>query len=260
MLNIMQKNRPQEEPASKALTSPAAQEAAARSGWFSPRYTSSQPVELDPALLEQNRIVAMQPDRPETESYKLLRTQILHRMQANGWNSLMITSPEAGDGKTTTAINLAVTFAREYSHTALLVDCDLKQQTVHKLLGYPSEVGLVDYLINDRPMTDLIVWPGIEKLTVISGGPTIQDSTELLGSQRMRVLVQEMKSRYEDRFVFFDVPPLLTVADAVAFAPMVDAVLMVVREGRTPLPGIRQARALIPRERFLGYVLNGRLA
>ena len=125
-------------------------------------------------------------------------------------------------------------------------------------MGYPSRLGLADYLLDDRPMSDLIVWPGIEKLTVISGGRTIQDSTELLGSQRMKALVHEMKSRYPDRFVFFDVPPLLTVADAVAFAPLVDAVLMVVREGRNPMPNICRALELLPPDRFLGYVMNAR--
>ena len=258
MLKRLQKNRAQEAPITTESALNKSARSGGHSGWFSPDYTSSQQVVLGMDVLERNRIVAMQPDRPETEHFKLLRTQILQRMQAHGWNTLMITSPEAGDGKTTTAVNLAITFAREYSHTALLVDCDLKQQAVHKRMGYPSRLGLADYLLDDRPMSDLIVWPGIEKLTVISGGRTIQDSTELLGSQRMKALVHEMKSRYPDRFVFFDVPPLLTVADAVAFAPLVDAVLMVVREGRNPMPNIRRALELLPPDRFLGYVMNAR--
>jgi protein-tyrosine kinase len=230
-----------------------------KSGWFSPNYTVSQPATLDMHVLESNRIVAMHSDRPETEQYKLLRTQVLHRMQANGWNTLMITSPEAGDGKTTTAINLAITFAREYSHTAILVDCDLRQQAIHQRMGFAGRLGLADYLLDDHPMHDIIIWPGIEKLTVISGKRTIQDSTELLSSQRMQVLVQEMKTRYPDRFVFFDVPPLLTVADAVAFAPFVDAVLIVVREGHTRMPGVQRALTLVPKERFLGYVMNAKV-
>jgi len=168
----------------------------------------------------------------------------------------MVTSPNPGEGKTVTAINLALTFALEFSNTALLVDADLKQQNIHKTLGYKSKFGLSDYLLYDQPLNDLIVWPGIEKLTIISGSRTIENSTELLGSNRMRELVHEMKSRYEDRYVIFDVPPLLNVADAVAFAPIVDSILMVVEEGRTSNADVKTALKMIPQEKFLGFVTN----
>ena len=122
----------------------------------------------------------------------------------------MVTSALPGEGKTLTAINLAFTFAKEFKQTALLVDCDLRQQQIHKVLGFPSEKGIVDYLLNDCPVQELFVWPGVEKLTVISGGKTVNDSSELLGSPGMKNLVADMKNRYPDRYVFFDVPPLLT--------------------------------------------------
>lgn len=229
-----------------------------KSGWLSPIYSTSQKVQLNPAVLENNRIVCMFPERPETEHYRMLRTQILHSMRDRGWNTLMVTSPRSGEGKTATAINLALTFAREYNHTALLVDCDLKKQAIHKTLGYDSNAGLVDYLLFDKPMKDLIVWPGIEKLTIISGGRIIQDSTELLGSRHMQKLVTEMKRRYDDRFVFFDLPPLLEASDAMAFAPLVDAIIMVVREDITSIAEVKRSMDLIPREKFLGFVINGR--
>jgi non-specific protein-tyrosine kinase len=127
---------------------------------------------------------------------------------------------------------------------------------VHQYLGYSSDCGLIDYLLGERPLSDLIVWPGVEKLTVISGGRPVYDSTELLGSPRMSELVRELKTRYEDRFVFFDAPPLLAAADAMAFAPLVDGILMVVETGRTALPDIRKALDMIPTEKFIGFVLN----
>ncbi len=227
-----------------------------RLGWNSPTYSQSEAVHLDPDALIANRCLCIDPDSPVMEHYKLLRTQILQRTRPKGWNTVMITSPNPGDGKTTTAINLALTFAREFSNTVLLVDADLKQQAVHKKLGYNSQAGLSDYLVYDTPMNDLITWPGIEKLTIISGGSTIGNSTELLGSTRMKELVHEMKTRYDDRYVFFDVPPLINVADAVAFAPIVDAILMVVSEGRTPNNDIKAALQMIPQEKFLGFVMN----
>ena len=91
---------------------------------------------------------------------------------------------------------------------------------------------------------------------MISGGRRVYESTELLGSPRMKELVREMKSRYPDRFVFFDAPPLLAGADAMAFAPLVDGILMVVEAGRTALPDIQKALAMIPREKFIGFTYN----
>jgi non-specific protein-tyrosine kinase len=108
-----------------------------------------------------------------------------------------------------TTINLALSFAKEYDQTALLVDCDLKQQSVHKILGIESKHGLVDYLVNGTDLSQLIMWPGIEKFTLVSGGRPLTDSSELLGSPRMRELITEMKDRCTDRYVIFDVPPVL---------------------------------------------------
>jgi protein-tyrosine kinase len=227
-----------------------------RSGWVSPTYTQSRPVYLDPFAVAANRCVAALPNSREIEPYKVLRTHILQRTAGASGNTIMITSALPGEGKTTTAINLAFTFAREYSQTVLLVDCDLRQQAIHKTLGMKSRKGLLNYLVNDEPISDLIVWPGFEKLTLISGGRTIHESTELLGSPKMKELVRDVKNRYPDRYVFFDVPSLLTSADSLAFAPLVDHVLIVVAAGTTPSPDIKRALALIPEEKVLGLVLN----
>jgi len=161
-----------------------------------------------------------------------------------------------GEGKTLTAINLAFTFAREFKQTVLLVDCDLRQQKIHEYLGYPSEKGLIDYLLDDTPIADLITWPGMEKLTLISGGRTAVGSSELLGSPRMKELVDDMKNRYPDRFIIFDVPPVLSAADALAFAPMIDHILVVVRAGGTSIQDVRKSLKLIPKEKVMGLVLN----
>jgi non-specific protein-tyrosine kinase len=114
----------------------------------------------------------------------------------------------------------------------------------------------VDYLIDDAPFSDLLVWPGVEKLTVISGGKTVKDTSELLGSDGMKNLVNDMKTRYPDRYVFFDVPPLLTSADSLAFAPLVDYVLVVVETGKTSIQDVNRALKLIPSEKILGLIMN----
>ena len=106
------------------------------------------------------------------------------------------------------------------------------------------------------PVPEIITWPGIDKLTLISGGRLMHESTELLGLTKMIELVQEMKARYPDRYVFFDVPPILSSADALAFVPLVDYVVMVVQAGITPVSDVRKALELIPQEKVAGFVLN----
>lgn len=224
--------------------------------WKPPVYSESAKIELNEDKLAENRCICISPDAPELDSYKVLRTKIQHLTQSKGWNTVMITSAEAGVGKTLTTINLALTFARAYNQTVLLVDCDFRHQSVHQILGFENNFGLIDYLIGERPLSEFIVWPGIDKLTVISGGRTFEDSTELLGSSRMKNLIQELKTRYDDRYILFDVPPILGNADALALTPYVDGIIMVVEEGKTSLRDVKKALESIPAEKFLGFVMN----
>jgi non-specific protein-tyrosine kinase len=224
--------------------------------WVAPVYSDSQSVELDTQFMLENRCVCIIPDAPEIDSYKVLRTKIQHRTRVNGWNTVMITSPQPAEGKTLTSINLAITFAKTHNQTVLLVDADLRRQSIHQRLGIDSDLGLIDHLVDNRPLKELLVWPGIEKLTLISGGKTIDESAELLGSPKMKALVEEMKARYEDRMILFEVPPVLTGADAIAFSPLVDCIIMVVEAGRTTTRDIKKSIEAIPEEKFLGFVLN----
>ena len=226
-------------------------------GWVSPRYSKSRTVQLDPAVLADNRCVGIFPYAPEAEIYKVLRTQILqYTKEKGGGNTIMITSALHGEGKTVTAINLAFTFAKLFDQTVLLVDSDLRQQAIHKTLGFSSDKGLIDHLVDNTPISELMIWPGIDKLTLISGGRTINESAELVRSARMKDLVAEMKTRYPDRYVFFDVPPILSGADTLDFIPLVDHVIVVVEYGVTPVDQVKKAVELIPQEKVIGFVLN----
>jgi non-specific protein-tyrosine kinase len=224
--------------------------------WKPPVYSDSTRVRLDPECLLDNRCICISPDSPELESYKVLRTKIQQLTKSKGWNTVMVTSAEAGEGKTFTAVNLALTFARAYNQTVLLVDCDFRRQNVQKMMGFKSNAGLIDYLVDKRPLNEFIIWPGIDKMTVISGGRTFEDSAELLDSPRMKKLVHELKTRYDDRYIIFDVPPLLGAADALALMPYVDCVVMVVEEGKTAMRNVLRAVEAIPKEKLLGFVMN----
>ena len=225
-------------------------------GFVSPDYTVSRRVTLDWERIAANRCVGLLPGSPESNDYKVLRTSIARRMQANGWRTLMITSLQPGEGKTVTAINLAAMFAKEFHRTVLLVDADLAGQPIQRYLGFESDRGLVDYILGDCRVDEMIVWPQVEKFTVVSGGRTVQETTELLSSPRMQALVDELKNRYADRTIFFDVPCIRGSADAMAFSAVVDAILIVVQAGKTPLPDLRSATAQLPEEKIVGFVMN----
>jgi protein-tyrosine kinase len=228
----------------------------AEGDWVPPVYTDSQCCEPDQAVLEENRCVCFLEDAAELDYYKMLRTQILQNTQARGWNTIMITSALPGEGKTVTSINLAMTFAKAYNQTVLLVDCDLRQQRIFRYMGLAGEMGIIDHLVDGRPLKDMIIWPNIEKMTLISGGRTVNESAELLGSPKMKSLVGEMKTRYSDRYILLDTPPVLSGADALTLSSLVDGFVMVVEADKTPLKEIQEALALMPREKFLGFVLN----
>jgi len=243
-------------PTQEALSSDFTRAEKQQAGFVSPNYTTSKTVKLDMRTLADNRCVAIFPYAKETEVYKVLRTQILRYTKEKGGNTFMITSAQPGEGKTLTAINLAFTFAKLFEQTVLLVDGDLRQQSIHKQLGFESDKGLGDYLVDNRPVSEIITWPSVDKLTLISGGRLIHESTELLGSTRMADLVREMKDRYPDRYVFIDVPPILSSADALAFVPLVDYIIMVVRAGVTSVNDVKKATELISQDKVIGFVLN----
>jgi len=224
--------------------------------WQEPVYVQSKRCQLDSVVTEKNRGVCLQSNSEEIERYKILRTRINHKSTDRPVKTVMVTSPHNGDGKTTTAINMAFTFARALDHTVLLVDCDLKNQSVHKYLGIESHHNIIDHMLDDIPLDELIIWPGVDKLTLISGNRMVEDTSELLSSPMMEKLVKEVSSRYDDRYVFFDAPPLLDRAEAISMTPLVDGIIMVVAAGVTSKRDVKAAVDLLPRDKFLGFVLN----
>ena len=225
-------------------------------GWISPDYSQSRPTRLDAGFIAGNRCLANVNNVPEADAYRVLRSQVLHRTRESGSNTVMVTSALPGEGKTLTAINLAFTIAREFQHTVLLVDGDLRQQNIHKYLGCSGEKGLIDYLADGSPVSDLITWPGIEKMTLISGGHSFHESAEILGSPRMKEFISDIKWRYPERYILFDAPPILSGADVLTLAHLIDLVIVVVQAGKTSMDDVRRALHYLPKEKILGFVLN----
>jgi capsular exopolysaccharide synthesis family protein len=220
-------------------------------------YSRTRTVPVLHGVLRANRVIAgFEPGR-FTDAYRILRTQVLTRLQKNGWNSLAVTSPGAHEGKTLTAVNLAISLAMEVNSTVLLVDANLRAPRVHKFFGLPAEPGLADYLRADTPLEELLVHPaGIGRFVVLPGGRPLLDSAEMLNSPKMTRLVEELKRRYPTRIVIFDLAPLLSAADALAFAPYVDAALLVVEDGATGTDELERAVGLLKDTQLIGTVLN----
>ena len=220
------------------------------------KYSQTKVVPLVLSDLKDNRIIAGSESDVANTAYKMLRTQVLQRMMAKGWNALAVTSPGPGDGKTLTAINLAISLAREVQHTVLLVDFDMRKPSIHEYFNFTPAKGITDFLLRETPVSEILVNPGIERLVLLPGRESVPNSSELLASPRMVKLVDELKSRYPSRFVLFDLPPLLSADDALAFSPYVDTVLMVINEGKTTKEELLHAMGMVGNTQVLGTVLN----
>ncbi len=219
-------------------------------------YTNTRTISLPVHELREKRIITEQ-QNSISDAYRILRTQILQRLNEKKWNTLAITSPGNGAGKSLTAINLAISLAREVDNTVLLIDANLRSPKLDKYFEFNSNYGLSDYLLDDKPLGDMLVHPeGIPRFVMLPAGRAIANSSEMLSSPKMQRLVEEVKHRYPSRIVIFDLPPMLESSDTLAFIPNVDATLMVIEEGKTLEAELRQAFELMQGNEVIGTVLN----
>lgn len=194
---------------------------------------ASQRFDIDRDLLRRNRIIAGYESCPYVDAYKVLRTRILRKMREHGWNTLAVTGPNNQSGKTITAINLAVAIASEVDRTALLVDANLRNPSIHQYFGLSPKRGLADYILDRIPAQIMYAQlKGIDGLTILPGNRALPDSAEMLSSPQMAHLSAHLKQEDAERIVIYDLPALNT-SDALSFAPLVDAVLLVIEAGTT---------------------------
>lgn len=220
------------------------------------QYSRTKVHKLDPVLLREHKVIFGDGDREGLTAYKMLRTQVLQRMVVRNWNALAITSPAPGDGKTLTAINLAISLARELHHTVLLVDLDLRNPSIHRYFGLEPQKGIDDYLLRGVPLDEILLNPGIERLVLLPARASVENSSEILASPSMGQLVQDLKNRYPSRMVLFDLPPILAADDSLSFAPHIDAILLVLRDGKTTRDELEHAMEILKDVTILGTVLN----
>lgn len=213
----------------------------------------SRSVEIDLAAMSQAGIVSPNAPRSQiADQYRVIKRPLISNAMGKGasaiayGNLIMVTSALPGEGKSFTAINLAMSIATELDNTVMLVDADVTSPSVMKVLGLPESLGLLDLVQGEsKDMARMLLKTNIDKLTILPSGTPHARATELLASDAMIRLLDEMAKRYSDRIIIFDSPPLLLATEARVLASHMGQVVMVVQAGKTLQAEVRQALATI---------------
>lgn len=219
----------------------------------SPEMSISRRVEVDLNALAKSGFI--RPDAPRSQladEYRVIKRPLIDNAMGKSatpikdGNLIMITSALPGEGKTFTAANLAMSIAMELDHTVMLVDADVARPSLLNKLGLPNARGLLDVLVNDSiDLSQVLLRTNVEKLTILPSGTQHVRATELLASEAMTRLLEEMATRYSDRIIIFDSPPLLVTTEARTLASHMGQVVMVVKAEGTTLSDVKHALATI---------------
>jgi Mrp family chromosome partitioning ATPase len=231
------------------------------------RRVSAQPAELqqarrfrqasvDARAMERQCILPAVSDVAALRAFKILRTRVLRRLDMHKWNSIAVSGMSVGEGKTMTAINLALALSQDVNTWVFLVDLDLQRPQIANYLGMSFEKGLSDYLLGKAELDEVIYNMQSERLGVIPNARAFQHSSEFLNSPRMGEFLAALEREVPRRIVVFDMPPLLASDDVLAFAPQFDSLLLVVSEGKSGRAMLRGAKEVLSEMNLLGVALN----
>lgn len=209
----------------------------------------SRRVDLDLELLERNGIIVPTSPRSQlADQFRVIKRPLIKNAMGKGasevvnGNLIMITSALPGEGKTFNSINLAMSIASELDNTVMLVDADVARPSVMRMLGLPQGPGLLDLVLGEaKDLSEVLLKTNIDKLTILPSGTPHPRATELLASDAMTQLLEEMASRYPDRIIVFDSPPLLITTESRVLATHMGQVVVVVNAGKTLQSEVRQA-------------------
>jgi non-specific protein-tyrosine kinase len=226
-------------------------------------YSETKIQKIEDSVLKKGKVISLFHDYEKIDQIKTLRTQILSHLNEVSGNSFLVTSANPYEGKTFTAINLGVSIAQELDRTVLLVDADMRKHTKHHkdfavdFFGTDMKAGLSNYLLGQAEIPDLLINPGIERLVLLPSGMPLSNSAELLGSPRMVMLVNDIKSRYaDDRIIIFDCASLLSCADPLVLSRYVDGILLIVEQERTTVDDLQKTMQLLKGKPVFGTLLN----
>lgn len=224
----------------------------------------SRPVEAPANIVDSHSvspyIVALKdPGSAVAEEFRKLKSMIVGLTSGDeGFrNTILVTSSIGTEGKSITSLNLAVTLARDYDYTVLLIDTDLRRPSLNRYLGLENEPGITDCLVDGVDLSAAIVKTNFGKLSFLPAGRKVDYPAELLSSQKMKDFMAEVKQRYPDRYVIIDSPPILPFAESLALSSVVDGVLFVVRERAASMKHVGEALNMLKGSNLLGIVYNG---
>lgn len=226
---------------------------------FTIPHTTSQMPEVQQTVFSDNPLLVTlnDPYSPTAEEYRKLKATLVKMTYGEPFrNTMMVTSAIPGEGKSITALNLAISLAQEFDHTVLLVDADLRRPAVHRYLNIDRRVGLSECLLNEADLSEAIIPTGIGRLSVVTAGREITNPGELFSSHRMKSMLEEIKHRYNDRYIIFDTPPLLPFAETRSLAHLVDGVIFVIKEELASQTNVRDAVETLKGANILGVVYN----
>jgi len=192
-----------------------------------------------------------------SEQYRKLKSTVVRMTSQESFrNLIMVASAVAGEGKSLTAVNLAISLAQELDLTVLLIDADLRRPSIHRYLEFEPALGLSDCLLDGVDPGDAIINTSIGKLSILPAGKEVANPLELFSSRKMQDLLADLKNRYNDRYVIIDTPPLLPFAETRSLGHLVDGIIFVIQEGLAPRESIQEAIEALKGCPILGVLLN----
>ena len=226
-------------------------------------FAKSRRVDLDLSAIAASGIVT--PNAPRShmaDQYRVIKRPLIANAMGRGaatvthGNLIMVTSALPGEGKSFTSINLAMSIAAELDHTVMLVDADVARPSILRMLGLPAGPGLLELLEGKADMASVLIRTNVDKLTVLPSGSPHPRATELLASDAMSQLLDDMATRYPDRIIIFDSPPLLLTTESRVLATHMGQIVMVVEAERTSQEAVREALSHIQSCEVVNMLLN----
>jgi capsular exopolysaccharide synthesis family protein len=235
---------------------PAPPEGIAAPGAGQAEPSAAAAADTDGSGVDCSLVSILDPDGPEADLFRMLRTRILFPQSGRPPRTILVTSALAEEGKSFVAANLAVNIAKNVDEHVLLVDADLRKPSICGRFGFNGVRGLSEYLSAGVPLPDLLLRTRVQKLTLLASGAPPANPSELISSGRMSALVGELRERYKDRYILIDSPPPMVAPETAALAQWVDGILVVARYGSTPLGLVEDLIAQLDREKIIGAVIN----
>jgi len=210
---------------------------------------------ISPKRLHPRLILVTEPHAQECEQYRTLRTQLFHAAEKSKTQVVVITSALAGEGKTSTVLNLALAIAQSKEKRILVIDGDLRRPNVASFLGLQPKSGLGETLRGEHEVMSSIFCLEGHDLYLLPVNQEVDNPTELLSSERFSEMLARLREYFD--FILIDSPPVMPFADSILLANHADAVILIVRAGMAPYDIVEKAIDALPRDRILGVVLNG---